>query len=71
MKFRGPKGNFAYSANMARRIGMIAGGTGITPMLQIIKAIARGRRNGDKVVVDLIFANVSFDDILLKDEFVV
>ncbi|KAL4803437.1 NADH-cytochrome b5 reductase 1 [Aspergillus unguis] len=71
MKVRGPKGAMVYTPNMCRRIGMIAGGTGITPMLQIIKAIIRNRpRNGgnDTTQVDLIFANVNPDDILLKDE---
>ncbi|GAA5801066.1 NADH-cytochrome b5 reductase [Helicostylum pulchrum] len=34
MAVRGPKGNFNYTPNMCRAIGMIAGGTGITPMLQ-------------------------------------
>lgn len=50
---------------------MIAGGTGITPMLQIIRAINRGRpKNGGKDLteVDLIFANVNIDDILLKED---
>lgn len=32
---RGPKGQFNYSANLCREIGMIAGGTGLTPMLQV------------------------------------
>ncbi|PGH12122.1 NADH-cytochrome b5 reductase 1 [Polytolypa hystricis UAMH7299] len=71
MKVRGPKGAMVYTPNMVRHIGMIAGGTGITPMLQVIKAIIRGRpRNGgnDATRVDLIFANVNPDDILLKDE---
>ncbi|KAL4736930.1 NADH-cytochrome b5 reductase 1 [Aspergillus similis] len=71
MKVRGPKGAMVYTPNMCRHIGMIAGGTGITPMLQIIKAIIRNRpRNGgnDTTQVDLIFANVNPDDILLKDE---
>jgi cytochrome-b5 reductase len=36
---RGPKGNFLYRPNMCRSIGMIAGGTGLTPMLQVIKCI--------------------------------
>jgi cytochrome-b5 reductase len=35
MAVRGPKGNFNYTPNMCRAIGMIAGGTGITPMLQV------------------------------------
>ena len=71
MKVRGPKGAMVYTPNMVRHIGMIAGGTGITPMLQIIKAIIRERpRNGgqDTTQVDLIFANVNPDDILLKEE---
>lgn len=71
MKVKGPKGAMVYKPNMCRRIGMIAGGTGITPMLQIIKAIIRGRpRNGgnDTTQVDLIFANVNPEDILLKSE---
>jgi cytochrome-b5 reductase len=71
MKVKGPKGAMVYTPNMCRRIGMIAGGTGITPMLQIIKAIIRERpRNGgkDTTQVDLIFANVNPDDILLKDD---
>lgn len=45
---------------------MIAGGTGITPMLQIIKAILRN--DEDKTQVDLIFANVNEEDILLKED---
>ena len=71
MKVRGPKGAMVYTPNMCRHIGMIAGGTGITPMLQIIEAIIRNRpRNGgnDTTKVDLIFANVNPDDILLKEK---
>jgi len=71
MKVKGPKGAMVYTPNMCRHLGMIAGGTGITPMLQVIRAIIRGRpRNGgkDKTEVDLIFANVNPDDILLKED---
>ncbi|RMZ75784.1 hypothetical protein DV738_g5276, partial [Chaetothyriales sp. CBS 135597] len=71
MKLRGPKGAMVYRPNLVKRIGMIAGGTGITPMLQIIRAINRGRpKNGgtDVTKVDLIFANVNPNDILLKDQ---
>ncbi|KAF2743369.1 ferredoxin reductase-like protein [Sporormia fimetaria CBS 119925] len=68
MKVRGPKGAFQYTPNMVKRFGMIAGGTGITPMLQIAKAIARGREAGDATEVDLIFANVNPEDILLKED---
>lgn len=68
IRVRGPKGAMVYTPNMVRHFGMIAGGTGITPMLQIIKAINRGRANGDRTQVDLIFANVNPDDILLRED---
>ena len=71
MKVKGPKGAMVYTPGLVKRFGMIAGGTGITPMLQIIRAIVRGRpRNGgnDTTEVDLIFANVKYEDILLKDD---
>jgi cytochrome-b5 reductase len=68
IKVKGPKGAMVYTPNMVRRFGMIAGGTGITPMLQIIRAIIRGRKTGDATEVDLIFANVAKEDILLKED---
>ncbi|KAF2464332.1 ferredoxin reductase-like protein [Lindgomyces ingoldianus] len=68
MKVKGPKGAMVYTPNMVRHFGMIAGGTGITPMLQIIKAIIRGREAGDVTEVDLLFANVNPEDILLKED---
>lgn len=68
IKVKGPKGAMVYTPNMVRRFGMIAGGTGITPMLQIIRAVIRGRAMGDKTEIDLIFANVGAEDILLKED---
>ena len=68
IRVKGPKGAFVYTPNMVRHFGMIAGGTGITPMLQVIKAIIKGRAAGDKTEVDLIFANVTPQDILLKED---
>lgn len=68
MKVKGPKGAMVYTPNMVRSFGMIAGGTGITPMLQIVRAILRGRKSGDKTEINLIFANVNEDDILLRED---
>lgn len=71
LKVKGPKGAMVYTPGLVRHFGMIAGGTGITPMLQIIRAVIRGRpRNGgkDTTEMDLIFANVTLEDILLKDD---
>lgn len=47
-------------------LGMIAGGTGITPMLQIVRHIFGDP--ADKTHCSLIFANQTEDDILLRDE---
>merc|ERR1712087_308469 len=49
-----------------KQIGMVCGGTGITPMLQLIDEIVSNSR--DKTQVSTIFGNVSIDDILLKPE---
>ena len=68
IKVRGPKGAMVYEPNMVRHFGMIAGGTGITPMLQIIRAVIRGRKAGDTTEIDLIFANVNQEDILLQED---
>lgn len=66
VRVKGPKGNFVYTPNMCKNIGMIAGGTGITPMLQIIKAVLKNPQ--DKTKLSLIFANVAEEDILLRAE---
>ena len=47
-------------------IGMIAGGTGITPMLQIIRAALKNPL--DRTKLSLIYANVNVDDILLRHD---
>lgn len=51
---------------LASEIGMIAGGTGITPMLQIIRQVFSDP--ADKTRCSLIFANQTEDDILLRPE---
>jgi len=66
VKIKGPKGQFKYSPDLSRAIGMVAGGTGITPMLQIIRAALKNP--ADKTQLNLIYANVNEEDILLKAE---
>ena len=81
MSMRGPKGNVTYHGlgylsiakkrddirqYKKKKIGMIAGGSGITPMLQIIRAIVKDPE--DKTELWLIFANQTEEDILLRKE---
>merc|ERR1712048_717661 len=37
VEVKGPLEKLPYKANMKKHIGMVAGGSGITPMLQILK----------------------------------
>ncbi|KAG8890982.1 NADH-cytochrome b5 reductase, partial [Tulasnella sp. 403] len=66
IRVKGPKGQFKYTMGMAHEFGMIAGGTGITPMYQIITHILYNKQ--DPTRINLIYANVSKEDILLKLE---
>lgn len=63
---KGPKGRFKYQPNQVRAFGMLAGGTGITPMFQVARAILENP--SDRTNVHLIYANVTYEDILLKEE---
>ncbi|XP_073289704.1 NADH-cytochrome b5 reductase-like protein isoform X1 [Primulina huaijiensis] len=64
VEVKGPIEKLRYNPNMKKHIGMIAGGSGITPMLQVIDAIVKNP--DDNTQVSLLYANVSPDDILLK-----
>ncbi|KGN54652.1 NADH--cytochrome b5 reductase 1 [Cucumis sativus] len=63
---KGPKGRFRYQPGQVRAFGMLAGGSGITPMYQVARAILENPN--DKTKVHLIYANVTYEDILLKEE---
>lgn len=63
---KGPRGQFRYQANKWRAIGMIAGGTGITPMYQVLNAILSNPK--DKTRVTLLYGNITVDDIILRAE---
>jgi len=51
----------------AEEIALIAGGSGITPMWQIMQQISADK--SDKTKVTLIYSNKSQADILLREEF--
>ncbi|XP_014237940.1 NADH-cytochrome b5 reductase 2 isoform X1 [Trichogramma pretiosum] len=80
--FRGPSGRLVYKGKgkfsiklmrkeppveySVKKLVMIAGGTGITPMMQIIRHIAKDPE--DNTQVSLLYANQTERDILLRDE---
>lgn len=74
MEFRGPVGEFEYIANgeffldgeesKARCFNMIAGGTGITPVMQIASEILRHPE--DKTKISLVFACREENDLLMR-----
>ncbi|XP_062207230.1 NADH--cytochrome b5 reductase 1-like [Phragmites australis] len=66
LSVKGPKGRFKYQVGQVRAFGMLAGGSGITPMFQVARAILENPNDSTKV--HLIYANVAYEDILLKEE---
>ncbi|CAF9919251.1 NADH-cytochrome b5 reductase [Imshaugia aleurites] len=67
LDFKGPIPKYPWEANKHNHIALIAGGTGITPMYQLARAIFKNP--ADKTNVTLVFGNLTEADILLKSEF--
>lgn len=67
LDIKGPLPKYPWSENKHDHIALVAGGTGITPMYQLTRAIFNNPN--DKTKVTLIFGNVTEEDILLKKEF--
>ena len=66
LSFKGPLPKYEWSPNKHEHITLIAGGTGITPMYQLIRAIFSNPE--DKTSVTLVFGNLTENDILLRQE---
>jgi nitrate reductase (NAD(P)H) len=74
---KGPIGHIEYAARggfvvngvrrFARRLAMVAGGTGITPVYQVIQAVLRDQPDDD-TEMHLVYANRTEDDMLLREE---
>lgn len=66
LELMGPIKKKPWVANEYKQVAFIAGGTGVTPMLQIIKKVLANP--ADKTKLQLVFANRTPQDILLRDE---
>lgn len=67
LDIKGPIPKYPWSANKHDHVVFIAGGTGITPMYQMMRKIFQDPEK-DKTKVTLIYGNVTEDDMLLKRE---
>ena len=67
LDIKGPIPKYPWAPNKHNHIALIAGGTGITPMWQLTRAIFKNPE--DKPKVTLVFGNVTEEDILLRKEF--
>ncbi|RMD42662.1 hypothetical protein DV735_g2476, partial [Chaetothyriales sp. CBS 134920] len=67
LAIKGPIARYAWSANKHEHITLVAGGTGIAPMYQLIRSIFSNPE--DKTKVSLVFGNIAEEDILLREEF--
>ncbi len=82
IKMSGPSGNIQYNGNgeftisknpdktlikKVNKVGMIAGGTGITPMFQLIQKIISSR---DRTGVSLIYGTKFIEDIAFCEDLV-
>ena len=74
----GPKGRLCYNGNAKftiakkevsgkTKLGFLCGGSGITPAYQVFQNVLSERQTSVKSM-NLVFANRTVNDILLKDE---
>ena len=81
VEVRGPVGRFKYNPNLyvaPQSMGLVAGGTGLTPCLQVIRCVLEGQGKtdlpsdsgliSDKTCFTLLFQNRTEEDILLREE---
>jgi cytochrome-b5 reductase len=78
IRMKGPNGSIQYrgagqfrlgrTVKQIRHVAMVAGGSGITPMFQVMRAISKEHGGADVPTVSLIFGNQTEEDILLRSE---
>lgn len=64
--FKGPVGKLNYSPNSSEEIGFIVGGSGITPLLQLVNEVVTVPE--DLTKIHCLYLNETENDILLKEE---
>ncbi|EFW99155.1 NADH-cytochrome b5 reductase [Grosmannia clavigera kw1407] len=67
LEIKGPITKYPWAPNKHEHIALLAGGTGITPMYQLLQAIFKNP-GVDKTKVTLVFGNIAEEDILLRKQ---
>ncbi|KAN0100185.1 hypothetical protein V8E55_000169, partial [Tylopilus felleus] len=67
LAIKGPLPKWPWKMNEFDEVGLIGGGSGITPLFQILQHTLADKNN--KTKFKLIFANMTEADILLREEF--
>ena len=75
LDFKGPTGHIIYEGQGVfnirgekktyKKIGCLAGGTGVTPCFQLMQ---HTDKNSEPLEISLLYANQTPDDILMKDQ---
>lgn len=66
LSFKGPIVKWKWEPNQYKSIALIGGGTGITPLYQLLNEITKNPE--DKTKVNLYYGNLTEKDILIKKE---
>jgi len=66
VEFKGPWQKLPIETNMVEHMGMLAAGTGITPMYQVIKQVLSDPKDTTKIT--LLYASRTEDDVILAPE---
>ncbi|KAF5373120.1 hypothetical protein D9758_001489 [Tetrapyrgos nigripes] len=78
IEVKGPFGSFVWDGKATamykgvsrpvKEIGMVCGGSGITPILQVLTSVLNGLSAGAEICVWLIYANRTEEDILCRQQ---
>ncbi|XP_037785192.1 uncharacterized protein LOC119580999 [Penaeus monodon] len=66
VEFQGPCGGFEYEANQLDEVTLLASGGGITPGMQLIRAVMHNP--DDRTKIKLLYSSENYDEILFRDE---
>ncbi|XP_064477459.1 NADH-cytochrome b5 reductase-like isoform X2 [Ornithodoros turicata] len=66
VELRGPFGEFTYKPNQFKSLLLLAAGTGVAPMIQVIRAIVSNE--DDETIVRLLYGTQTYSSIYLREE---